>query len=148
MGQGSNFRRRLKVFTVALTIYLDYKVASAPFSLDSFLYWFCSSKRTVFVKVCHLNNFHLFELQTVQKKDKWIAVDKRDDLWERAHERNANRLLSAIIGLEGLWVKLGQYLSTRADVLPDAYIQLLKQLQDSLPPRPLSEVTAIELFKI
>lgn len=102
MGQGSNFRRRVKVFTVAFTIYLDYK--------------------------------------TVQKKDKWTTVDKRDDLWERAHERNANRLLSAIIELEGLWVKLGQYLSTRADVLPNAYIQLLKQLQDSLPPRPLSEV--------
>lgn len=37
-------------------------------------------------------------------------------------------------------MKLGQYLSTRADVLPEAYISLLKQLQDSLPPRPLMEV--------
>lgn len=42
--------------------------------------------------------------------------------------------------MEGLWVKLGQYLSTRADVLPEPYIQLLKQLQDSLPPRPVNEV--------
>jgi len=42
--------------------------------------------------------------------------------------------------MEGLWVKLGQYMSTRADVLPAAYIRLLKQLQDSLPPRPLEEV--------
>lgn len=42
--------------------------------------------------------------------------------------------------MEGLWVKLGQYMSTRADVLPAAYIHLLKQLQDSLPPRPLEEV--------
>lgn len=42
--------------------------------------------------------------------------------------------------MEGLWVKLGQYMSTRADVLPTAYIRLLKQLQDSLPPRPLEEV--------
>ncbi|XP_026443055.1 protein ACTIVITY OF BC1 COMPLEX KINASE 8, chloroplastic-like [Papaver somniferum] len=33
-----------------------------------------------------------------------------------------------------------QYLSTRADVLPQAYIVLLKQLQDSLPPRPVKEV--------
>lgn len=45
-----------------------------------------------------------------------------------------------MIELEGLWVKLGQYLSTRADVLPAAYIRLLKQLQDALPPRPLEEV--------
>jgi len=42
--------------------------------------------------------------------------------------------------MEGLWVKLGQYMSTRADVLPAAYINNLKQLQDSLPPRPLEEV--------
>ncbi|GJN39271.1 hypothetical protein PR202_gb28378 [Eleusine coracana subsp. coracana] len=45
-----------------------------------------------------------------------------------------------MIELEGLWVKLGQYLSTRADVLPEPYINVLKQLQDSLPPRPFEEV--------
>jgi aarF domain-containing kinase len=45
-----------------------------------------------------------------------------------------------MIELEGLWVKMGQYLSTRADVLPEPYITVLKQLQDSLPPRPLEEV--------
>jgi len=61
----------------------------------------------------------------------------------KAHERNAKRVLSLIIQLEGLWVKLGQYLSTRADVLPEAYTCLLKQLQDSLPARPLQEVLSI-----
>lgn len=61
-------------------------------------------------------------------------------MWEKAHERNARRVLNLMIELEGLWVKLGQYLSTRADVLPEAYIRLLKQLQDALPPRPLEEV--------
>lgn len=102
MGWGNTFRRRFKVFTLAITVYLDYKA--------------------------------------VQKKANWISEEKGENLWEKAHERNAKRVLSAIIELEGLWVKLGQYLSTRADVLPEAYIQLLKQLQDSLPPRPLSEV--------
>jgi aarF domain-containing kinase len=61
-------------------------------------------------------------------------------MWEKAHERNAKRILKLIIEMEGLWVKLGQYMSTRADVLPPAYINNLKQLQDSLPPRPLEEV--------
>jgi len=69
-------------------------------------------------------------------------------MWEKAHERNAKRVLNLIIEMEGLWVKLGQYMSTRADVLPAAYIRLLKQLQDSLPPRPLEEVfLQIFLFK-
>ncbi|KAA3490389.1 ABC1 family protein [Gossypium australe] len=102
MGWGNIYRRRMKVFTAALIIYLDYKA--------------------------------------VQQRGKWTSKSKRTALWEKAHERNAKRVLSLIIKLEGLWVKLGQYLSTRADVLPEAYISLLKQLQDSLPPRPLKEV--------
>ncbi|KAF5726315.1 putative Ubiquinone biosynthesis protein coq-8 [Tripterygium wilfordii] len=102
MGRGSIYRRRVKVFTLAVIIYLDYKA--------------------------------------VQQREKWTNKSKRSALWEKAHERNAKRVLSLMIELEGLWVKLGQYLSTRADVLPHAYVSLLKQLQDSLPPRPLQEV--------
>lgn len=85
-------------------------------------------------------------LQAVQNRAKWISRSKRDALWERAHERNARRVLNLIVKLEGLWVKLGQYLSTRADVLPEAYTCLLKQLQDSLPPRPLQEVISVLLM--
>lgn len=102
MGWGNIYRRRVKVFTVAFIIYLDYKA--------------------------------------LQQREKWSSKSKKATLWERAHERNAKRVLNLIVELEGLWVKLGQYLSTRADVLPEAYISLLKQLQDSLPPRPLKEV--------
>ncbi|PQM34282.1 uncharacterized protein Pyn_29596 [Prunus yedoensis var. nudiflora] len=102
MGWGNIYKRRMKVCSVALMIYLDYKA--------------------------------------LQQREKWISKTKGATLWESAHERNAKRVLSLIIELEGLWVKLGQYLSTRADVLPEAYISLLKQLQDSLPPRPLEEV--------
>ncbi|XP_026431489.1 uncharacterized protein LOC113328670 [Papaver somniferum] len=102
MGWGNIYKRRMKVFTVAVIIYLDYK--------------------------------------TLQQRERWSSKAKRAALWEKTHERNAKRLLSLIVELEGLWVKLGQYLSTRADVLPQAYIVLLKQLQDSLPPRPVKEV--------
>ncbi|XP_024031657.1 uncharacterized protein LOC21402807 [Morus notabilis] len=102
MGWGNIYRRRMKVFTVALIVYFDYKA--------------------------------------LQQREKLTKKSKRAALWEKAHERNARRILNLIVELEGLWVKLGQYLSTRADVLPGAYISLLKQLQDSLPPRPLQEV--------
>ncbi|CAI0376325.1 unnamed protein product [Linum tenue] len=99
---GSIYRRRMRVFTLTLVIYLDYKA--------------------------------------LQQREKWISPSKRDALWEKAHERNARRVLNVMIELEGLWVKLGQYLSTRADVLPRAYIALLRQLQDALPPRRLQEI--------
>lgn len=84
-------------------------------------------------------------LKALQQREKFIRKSKRAALWERLHERNAKRVLSLMIELEGLWVKLGQYLSTRADVLPKAYITQLKQLQDSLPPRPVDEVTSFDL---
>ncbi|XP_048436320.1 uncharacterized protein LOC103964508 isoform X2 [Pyrus x bretschneideri] len=80
------------------------------------------------------------DYKALQQREKWANKTKTDALWENAHKRNAKRVLSLIVELEGLWVKLGQYLSTRADVLPEAYIRLLRQLQDSLPPRPLEEV--------
>ncbi|KAF9660611.1 hypothetical protein SADUNF_SadunfUnG0007400 [Salix dunnii] len=51
-------------------------------------------------------------------------------LWKKAHERNAKRVFNLMVELEGLWVKLGQYLSSRADVLPSAFISNLKQLQN------------------
>lgn len=87
-----------------------------------------------------LITYFLCSVKALQQREKLAKRSKRDALWERAHERNAKRVLKLIVELEGLWVKMGQYLSTRADVLPDAYIRLLKQLQDSLPPRRLEEV--------
>jgi ubiquinone biosynthesis protein len=41
------------------------------------------------------------------------------------------------------FVKLGQLLSTRADLLPPVYLQALSRLQDSVEPFPYSEVHAI-----
>ncbi|KAF5181402.1 Abc1 family protein [Thalictrum thalictroides] len=79
-------------------------------------------------------------MKALQQREKWASKSKKNSLWEKAHERNAKRLLNLIIELEGLWVKMGQYLSTCADVLPEAYIYFLRQLQDSLPPRPLQEI--------
>ncbi|KAK3041534.1 hypothetical protein RJ639_002220 [Escallonia herrerae] len=91
----------------------------------------------------HIQEAHeiiYLDYKALQQREKWTNKSKRATLWEKAHQRNAKRVLRLIIELEGLWVKLGQYLSTRADVLPDAYIRLLRQLQDSLPPRRLEEV--------
>ncbi|OEL25664.1 putative aarF domain-containing protein kinase 1 [Dichanthelium oligosanthes] len=85
-------------------------------------------------------NIFLMHEQAVQKRVQWVSTVKKNAIWAKTHERNARRVLNLMIELEGLWVKMGQYLSTRADVLPEPYINVLKQLQDSLPPRPFEEV--------
>eukprot|EP00898_Chlorokybus_atmophyticus_P007389 jgi/Chlat1/7651/Chrsp64S09158 len=63
-----------------------------------------------------------------------------DALWQATHARAARRVYKAAAALEGVWVKAGQYMSTRADVLPPTWLKELKGLQDTLPPRPLQEV--------
>ncbi|CAD7924084.1 unnamed protein product [Amoebophrya sp. A120] len=65
---------------------------------------------------------------------------EQNAIWEDVHTRCATLVYEQMIKLEGLWVKLGQMMSTRADVLPLPWIRVLKNLQDSLPPKPYSEV--------
>ncbi|CAN0859262.1 Protein ACTIVITY OF BC1 COMPLEX KINASE 8, chloroplastic [Linum grandiflorum] len=95
------------------------------------------------VRVFALSIWIYLDYKALQQREKWSSPRRRVDLWEEAHERNAKRLLNVMIELEGLWVKFGQYLSTRADVLPHAYVSLLRQLQDALPPRRLKEIAQV-----
>jgi predicted unusual protein kinase regulating ubiquinone biosynthesis (AarF/ABC1/UbiB family) len=44
------------------------------------------------------------------------------------------RFVESLIGLGPTFVKLGQILSTRPDILPDAYIAALERLQEQAPP--------------
>lgn len=61
-------------------------------------------------------------------------------LADQAHRHNARRVLAAIIDLQGLFIKVGQLISVMANLLPDAFRKELETLQDSVPPRPFSEV--------
>jgi ubiquinone biosynthesis protein len=54
----------------------------------------------------------------------------------------ARRFRLALGELGPTFVKLGQVLSTRADVLPAEWIEELAQLQDNVPAFPMSEVRA------
>jgi predicted unusual protein kinase regulating ubiquinone biosynthesis (AarF/ABC1/UbiB family) len=61
-------------------------------------------------------------------------------LAEHVHRQNARRVLAAIVDLQGLFIKVGQLISVMANLLPDAFRKELETLQDSVPPRPFSEV--------
>ncbi len=54
------------------------------------------------------------------------------------HERNAERLLSGILRLQGVYVKLGQVLSIMGGFLPSAFRKKLETLQDAVPPQPFA----------
>lgn len=58
-------------------------------------------------------------------------------------EENAKELADALEELGPTFVKLGQLLSTRPDLLPEAYIEALTRLQDDLEPFPFEDVEEI-----
>ena len=65
-----------------------------------------------------------------------------EELWHRAHLRNADLLYNSIVALRGVWVKAGQFLSSRPDIVPLEYVRKLSGLQDQIPARPWAEVEA------
>lgn len=66
------------------------------------------------------------------------GIDPRRD---REFRSTPDRLVQAIEELGPTYVKLGQVLSTRTDVLPEAYTTALEQLQDEVQPLPFESIT-------
>ncbi|MFH1964109.1 MAG: AarF/UbiB family protein, partial [Acidobacteriota bacterium] len=57
----------------------------------------------------------------------------------------AQRFRATLAELGPTFVKLGQLLSTRPDILPDSFIVELEKLQDDVPPIPFSDI--VEVFR-
>ena len=66
-----------------------------------------------------------------------------DAAGEAVAEPKAEELANDLEALGPTFVKLGQILSTRADLLPVPYLEALSRLQDNVDPFPFSEVEAI-----
>jgi predicted unusual protein kinase regulating ubiquinone biosynthesis (AarF/ABC1/UbiB family) len=59
--------------------------------------------------------------------------------------RPAQKLVNTLIRLGPTFIKIGQTISTRVDLLPPAYVEALSQLQDRVPAFP--SATAIEIIE-
>jgi ubiquinone biosynthesis protein len=58
--------------------------------------------------------------------------------WDRAHRRTGQSIYRLATKMGGAFVKLGQVLGARADVLPPSLIEPLRGLHDRVPPRPFA----------
>ncbi|KAL8273302.1 hypothetical protein Esti_002803 [Eimeria stiedai] len=74
--------------------------------------------------------------KVAQARGRALPQDKQAAYWEQRHEHFANLVWDNIKELKGWWVKVGQFLSTRSDLLPQQYIHHLIKLQDMMPTTP------------
>lgn len=58
------------------------------------------------------------------------------------HAWSANRFYETAVRNQGLMIKTGQFLGTRPDVLPEAYVEALSRLHDEVPPEPFDVIRA------
>ena len=57
--------------------------------------------------------------------------------------KNAKKVLNTFVSLGPVYIKLGQWLSSRADILPQPYMEELAKLQDDVPAAPFEQVRPI-----
>jgi aarF domain-containing kinase len=60
---------------------------------------------------------------------------RKEGRYRRQDLHAAQALYRTSIRLEGLLIKAGQFIATRADILPDEWVSTLAGLQDRVPPR-------------
>ena len=78
------------------------------------------------------------------KKDRreWVRKQgKNVDL--KRYQKNARKALKTFISLGPVYIKLGQWLSSRADILPQPYLEELAKLQDEVPAESFDKVKPI-----
>lgn len=54
-----------------------------------------------------------------------MNTEESDETWNDIHKLMAPFVYQSIVDISGMWVKTGQYLSSRADVMPQPYLNEL-----------------------
>ncbi len=81
-----------------------------------------------------------------------ISLRKDRKAWVRSNgnnldvsrfEKNAKKVLDTFVSLGPVYIKLGQWLSSRADILPQPYLEELAKLQDDVPAAPFEQIKPI-----
>jgi len=75
-------------------------------------------------------------LAYARDRRRFLLVGSPRRVSEETHRKRAAALLDSMLTLGPTFIKLGQLLSTRPDVLPPAYIEEFSKLQDRVPPAP------------
>ncbi len=116
--------------------YLGYSVSK---KLKDLRRWLIIGKiRTIKVVI------KLIPLHLALRKDRrdWVKSEGKG-IDEEKYRKNAKKVLNTFISLGPVYIKLGQWLSSRADILPQPYMEELAKLQDQVPASSFENIKPI-----
>jgi predicted unusual protein kinase regulating ubiquinone biosynthesis (AarF/ABC1/UbiB family) len=70
----------------------------------------------------------------------FLSRENRAARLSALNRRNAVLIREKALEMKGVMIKVGQFLSSRKDFLPDEYIEELSELQDQVPPHDFGEI--------
>ena len=79
----------------------------------------------------------------LRDRKRWIVVGSPARRTERHHQRRAEKLVARVAKLGPTFIKLGQLMSSRADIFPEPYLTAISALQDQAPPDPTDQIIAV-----
>ena len=76
----------------------------------------------------------------LRDRRRWILAGPPRFVSEETHRKRARKLTETIAALGPSFIKLAQVFGIRADIIPQLYVEELRNLHDRVPPFPTSEV--------
>jgi predicted unusual protein kinase regulating ubiquinone biosynthesis (AarF/ABC1/UbiB family) len=70
----------------------------------------------------------------------FLSSGQKSAQLSKLHRKNAVLIREKALEMKGMMIKVGQFLSSRKDFLPDEYIEELSGLQDQVPPHDFEEI--------
>ena len=114
-------------------------------SSDQTLSWVAESSRSAFrfARSAFVVAYVTYNYTKLRQLDS-NSESYRDSVVE-THRRCAERVLRCCRENQGIFIKIGQYVSTLSPILPSEWTETLKQLQDKANYRPFEEIAEIVL---
>jgi ubiquinone biosynthesis protein len=95
-----------------------------------------------FVSVAWVAALIYIGYKSIQLRASVLGDSRKEERYRRQDARAARMLYKAAVRLQGMLIKACQFIATRADVLPEAWVHTLSGLHDSVPPRPFASIRA------
>jgi predicted unusual protein kinase regulating ubiquinone biosynthesis (AarF/ABC1/UbiB family) len=78
--------------------------------------------------------------KSIQLWSRMAGDARKEERYRRQDGRAARALYRSAVRLQGMLIKACQFIATRADVLPEAWVNTLSGLHDRVPPRPFAAI--------